>query len=389
LLHRAGREKKTGDEDNSMTRRTRRVVTGHNAAGRSVVISDGEPPVSISTGEISRTELWSLPAGPLQPDSGGEWSQDDDDFEPLPGAIAWRLVRLAPAARPSQPPPPEIERDARFDSERPGMHRTDSLDWITLFEGELELILDDETLRLGPGDCVVQRGTSHAWRVVGDEDCVFGGLMLRSVEDPDASLDVSLDVSPESVGPRIAGAPQAVGPRRVVTQVGRDGRSACACDGEPPNVLRFEHAAGMAYSDIWQTLGPVDSPDAGGDTPPGPFEFYALGGGAAWKHMVIPPDAVLSNVDADALAVEYAEKAPGMATGGEHDPARPGRHRTDSIDLVQILSGHITLMLDEDEVDLGPGDFVVQRGTWHAWNNRGDEPCVFQAMMIATQPLSD
>ena len=66
----------------------------------------------------------------------------------------------------------------------------------------------------------------------------------------------------------------------------------------------------------------------------------------------------------------------------------PGRHRTDSIDLVQILSGHITLMLDEDEVDLGPGDFVVQRGTWHAWSNRGDEPCVFQAMMIATEPRS-
>ena len=48
-----------------------------------------------------------------------------------------------------------------------------------------------------------------------------------------------------------------------------------------------------------------------------------------------------------------------------------------------------TLQLDEGEVDLAAGDFVVQQGTWHAWSNRGDEPCVFQAMMVATGPLRD
>jgi len=364
-----------------MTRPVRRVVTGRNAAGRSLVLSDGEPPRTVSADGISRTELWSLPAGPLHPESGGEWTRAADDFEPLPGAIAWRVVRLAPTDGPVEPQQQRMGGDPQFDAEHPGMHRTDSLDWITLFAGEVELILDDETLRLGPGDCVVQRGTSHAWRAVGDEDCVFGGLMLCSTSDGHPPF--------EGVGPRGAGVSQGVGPRRVVTQLSSNGRSAVASDGEPPNVLRLEHAAGMAYSDIWQTLGPLSSPAAGGDTPPGPFEFYALGGGAAWKHMVIPPDADIAGVDAGALAAEYAERAPGMAAGGQHDPARPGRHRTDSIDLVQILSGQITLMLDEGEVDLGPGDFIVQQGTWHAWSNRGDEPCVFQAMMIATQPLSE
>ncbi len=367
------------DDGSPMTRGVRRVVTGRNAAGRSVVTSDGEPPVLVSGDSIERIELWSLPAGPLHPESGGEWTPDDDDFEPLPGAIAWRVVRLSPTGVPAHPPLEQLEHAPRSGAERKGMHTTDSLDWISVFSGTVELILDDETVRLSAGDCVVQRGTSHAWRVVGDEECVFGGLMLQAREH----------ASPTGggPGPQKAGPPQGVGPRRVVTHLGRDGRSAVAADGEPPNVLRFDQGAGMAYSDLWQTLGPVTTPDAGGDTPPGPFEFYALGGGAAWKHMVIPPDAAMAKVDAEALAAEYAERAPGMAAGGEHDPTRPGRHRTDSIDLVQILSGRITLMLDEDEVDLGPGDFVVQRGTWHAWSNRGDEPCVFQAMMIATRPL--
>ena len=364
-----------------MTRQVRRVVTGRNAAGRSVVESDGDPPGAVAVGDTGLTELWSLPAGPLHPESGADRAPGDDDLEPPPGAITWRVVRLAPTGGPAHPPQDRMQRDPRFDAERPGVHRTDTLDWITILAGEVELILDDETLQLGPGDCVVQRGTPHAWRVVGDADCVFGALMLRS-------LDRAQPPS-EHAGPRGSADPQAVGPRRVVTRLGSDGRSGVAQDGEPPNVLRLEHGAGMAYSDIWQTLGPVGSPTAGGDTPPGPFEFYAVGGGAAWKHMVLPPDAALADVDADALAAEYAARAPGMAAGGEHDPARPGRHRTDSIDLVQILSGHITLILDEDEVDLGPGDFVVQRGTWHAWSNRGDEPCVFQAMMIATQPLPD
>jgi quercetin dioxygenase-like cupin family protein len=350
-------------------------VTGRNAAGRSVILSDGEPAGTVYAGGHGRAELWFIPAGPLHPESGGEHVASSDAFEPPPGAISWRAFRLPPAEAAPHPPREQLERDPRFDPSRPGMHRTDTIDWITVFQGELELILDDERVRLAPGDCVIQRGTWHAWRVLGDRDCVFGALQLRCVEGGDRSF--------EGPGPRTGGAPQGVGPRRVVTHLAADGRSVIAQDGEPANVMRLEHGAGMAYSDIWQTLGPVVSPAAGGDTPAGPFEFYALGGGAAWKHMVIPPDAALAGIDAEALAAEYAAKAPGMAAGGDHDPARPGRHRTSSIDLLQILSGRITLMLDEAEVELGPGDFAVQQGTWHAWSNRGDEPCVFQAMMVA------
>ena len=150
-----------------MTRQVRRVVTGRNAAGRSVVISDGEPPGAVSVDGFGRADLWCLPAGSLHPESGGERAPGEDDLEPLPGAIVWQVVRLAPTAGPAHPPQEQMQRDPRYDAERPGVHRTDTLDWITIFAGEIELILDDQTLRLGPGDCVVQRGTSHAWSVVG------------------------------------------------------------------------------------------------------------------------------------------------------------------------------------------------------------------------------
>ena len=360
-----------------MSRKVRRVVTGCDDAGQSTVLSDGEPPGIVSTKDFGRADLWTLPAERSHPECGGEHDPSGDYLEPPPGAIAWRSIRMAPADSPFQPRRQQLEDDPRYDASRPGMHRTDTIDWITIFDGEIELILDDDSLRLGPGDCAIQRGTWHAWRVVGDRPCEFGALMLRSIDGGDPST--------EGGGPRTTQDTAGVGPRRVVTHLRSDGRSVFIQDSEPPNQLRLEHGAGMAYSDIWQTLGPVTSPAAGGDAPPGPFEFYALGGGVAWKHMVIPPAADLALVDPDALASEYTMRAPGMAAGGEHDPNRPGRHRTNSVDLVQILSGRITLELDTGPVELEPGDFVVQQGTWHTWNNHGDEPCVLQAMMVATQ----
>ena len=60
--------------------------------------------------------------------------------------------------------------------------------------------------------------------------------------------------------------------------------------------------------------------------------------------------------------------------------SRPGMHRAYTIDWITIFEGEIELILD---------DARIQRGTWHAWTNRRDEPCVFQDMMIALGPLPD
>ena len=48
-------------------------------------------------------------------------------------------------------------------------------------------------------------------------------------------------------------------------------------------------------------------------------------------------------------------------------------HRTETIDYGVVLRGKVWLVLDADEVELGPGDIVVQRGTNHAWSNRSEE----------------
>ena len=59
----------------------------------------------------------------------------------------------------------------------------------------------------------------------------------------------------------------------------------------------------------------------------------------------------------------------------------PAMHRSPTTDYIILLSGEITLMLDKEERTLKPLDCVIQRGTNHAWINRGSEPALLMAVL--------
>jgi mannose-6-phosphate isomerase-like protein (cupin superfamily) len=59
------------------------------------------------------------------------------------------------------------------------MHTTDTIDYVFIVSGAADLELDDgRKERIRAGDCVVQRGTRHAWRVVGDEPLVLCAILI-------------------------------------------------------------------------------------------------------------------------------------------------------------------------------------------------------------------
>ena len=60
----------------------------------------------------------------------------------------------------------------------------------------------------------------------------------------------------------------------------------------------------------------------------------------------------------------------------------PAMHKTETVDYIILLKGDVTLVLDEEEVNLKPFDVVVQRGTNHAWVNNGKEPALLIAVLI-------
>jgi naringenin degradation protein FdeH len=124
----------------------RRIVTGHDNSGRSVVLSDAPAPKTLDIGTAAFHELWVTSQTPVQ--------------------IA--ATEPEPTNRPVRTPPPSSGVIVRFTEMAPGaespMHRTETLDVGVVLEGETWLLLDggSET-RVGVGDAVVQRGTNHAW----------------------------------------------------------------------------------------------------------------------------------------------------------------------------------------------------------------------------------
>lgn len=124
----------------------RRVVTGHDNAGTSVFLADGPAPVvrTAPDGAVFH-EVWNTRAmpAPIGPD------------EPEPTEVSLTV-----------PPDPNGTK-IRVNEFPPGtvspMHRTQSVDYGIVLEGEVVLVLDDSETVLRAGDVVVQRGTDHRW----------------------------------------------------------------------------------------------------------------------------------------------------------------------------------------------------------------------------------
>jgi mannose-6-phosphate isomerase-like protein (cupin superfamily) len=325
---------------------TRRVVTSHDADGRAVFLSDGTPPNTlVAPNGIAVSEVLWLDGPPRTADDGLQDREGAFELEPPPGGASLRIITIPP------PPDdaPEADRWIRVETEdpdRPGMHATDTLDFMVVLDGEIVLGLDDGEHRLGQGDCVVQRGNQHRWRVVGDRPCTYAVTMLRP--DPSAP-GATAGTSDASVG--------ATGPwRRLVAGAADDDRSFAVVDGPASVVYEPGGPGGVALVELWQTGGPLRDPGQGGD-PVGGWELEPRNGGTAFRFVEMPAGL---------------------------DSGEAGWHTTDTIDVDVMISGRLELALpDVEPVVLGPGDAVVQRGTHHKWTPVGDDPVRYFVVMIA------
>ena len=82
----------------------------------------------------------------------------------------------------------------------------------------------------------------------------------------------------------------------------------------------------------------------------------------------------------------------GAASGVQQTPDRtqrhPGFHRTDTVDYALVLEGEIWAVLDETETLMRAGDVLIQRGTYHAWDNRSDAVCRIAFVLLDAEPLA-
>lgn len=160
---------------------TRRVVTGHKA-GKAVVLYDGPAPnrkVRQASGLVS-TLMWVTDESPAQIHETADRAQREIGVPPPPRGSIFRVVEFPPEPR-------EMSRDAvlkemglsgQTESKHAGMHRTRSVDYAIVMEGEIDMLLDDSEVHLAAGDVLVQQGTNHAWVNRGSRPCRIAFVLI-------------------------------------------------------------------------------------------------------------------------------------------------------------------------------------------------------------------
>jgi hypothetical protein len=176
----------------------RRIVTGHRADGRSVIVSDGPAPCRSAPPampQLVATVLWTTDGTPAPLDG-------EDDTAP-----AGRIPPMAPPANGTilrvADFPPDSAYDAvdmaqlfreiggarhqeaateGGDARHFWFHKTPTLDYAIVLEGEVWALLDEDETLMRAGDVLVQRGTNHAWANRSDRPCRMAFVLIDGRE---------------------------------------------------------------------------------------------------------------------------------------------------------------------------------------------------------------
>jgi hypothetical protein len=168
-----------------MSTKIRRVVTGHDESGKAVILSDGECPnvIHFAAGQDS-IHVW------LNENTPAAFSDDDPTnrykaLPPPPNGAAFRIVEFPPTTpeRIAQLTRKDVFADEKVGlgekaRTHPMMHRTDSVDYVVVMSGEIDMLMDDSEIHMKQGDVMVQQGTNHAWVNRSGKPCVVAFAMI-------------------------------------------------------------------------------------------------------------------------------------------------------------------------------------------------------------------
>ena len=162
-------------------KKVRRLVTGHDAGGKSIFVMDGTAEsvlVMEKMGKLTVTDLWETFDSPA--DNRGEKDNAARPVHLEPGArgTIFRIVEFPPDAvwkTGADGAAAFAELQARHVADAaggdPGMHKTASVDYALVLDGEIWAVMDQDERLMKAGDALVQRGTNHAWANRTDKNC--------------------------------------------------------------------------------------------------------------------------------------------------------------------------------------------------------------------------
>lgn len=169
----------------------RRIITGHNEEGKSIISIDGPPARSIGEEAGGLFEIWNTDGSGFDTQSKTDRADIDILLSPVTGGTKFRYFQINPIPEGVSQEAIEAATAEAFErigaahhrvdtSRNAAMHETDTIDYIILLKGDVSLILDDEEVKLQPHDVVVQRRTNHAWVNHGTEPALLIAVLIDS-----------------------------------------------------------------------------------------------------------------------------------------------------------------------------------------------------------------
>jgi len=371
----------------------RRVVTGNDAAGKSKVVWDGPAPnmhdasMGVGRGHI---DFWVWNESRLPLSGTGDDGNLTYDFPGPPGGGHWRLVQGPGRARDYDPaqdkeivaphPSKEIATGRRWDrggnnAYSGGMHKTETVDYAIIIDGERTLVLDDGEIEWRPGDIVIDVGAWHQWSSRNESGgrVAFDMIAARFEDGPVGLAQGNDKVMCADPNRKL---PPGVKPaRRIVVTDREPGKSCLVSDGPSPDVRTDPARPGFALQRMWVTDGTPAKIVL--ETLHLPYVLEPPAGGSVMNVFTFPPDAGWKG-KAGAAEVQAYFRAMGSPDASTYSPQAPHPYmqKTRTMDFAIVQEGEIVLVLDTQEVKLKAGDFAVVRGSNHAWSNRSSRPAV-------------
>ena len=155
--------------------------------------------------------------------------------------------------------------------------------------------------------------------------------------------------------------------RRVVTGIDQSGRHIIESDATAPNTFATDS---IAVSEVLWSDGPHLSINDSIDRTSSGFPLEPPPGGVSARVIRMPGIPEGADPETTWLRVD-----------GDSDTA-PGMHTTDTLDLMVVLAGSVVLGLDDGERTIGPGEFVIQRGTMHRWRPADEHGWTYFVTML-------
>ena len=371
----------------------RRVVTGNDERGRSKVVWDGPAPSahddSATGAGRAHIDFWVW----NEPQIALSGTSDDGNLKyDFPGPVNgghWRVVQGPPRPRgydqskdPLYVPLHEPKRHGvgpRWDrggscSHSGGMHKTETVDYAIIIDGQRTLVLDSGKVSWSPGDIVIDVGAWHQWLSESDEvggRIAFDMIAARFVDGPVGLAQGNDPVMKPGADQKL---PPGVKPaRRIVVTDREPWKSSVVSDGPSPDVRTDPARPGFALQRMWVTDGTpakiaLESLHL-------PHVLVPPTNGSVLNVVTLPPDESWNGrVSAHEVKAWYESVgAPQASTYSENAP-HPYMQKTRTMDFVIVQEGEATLVLDTQTVAVKKGDFIIIRGQNHAWSNRSSKP---------------